>query len=189
MIRFLIGRDKNDYQINLIMKNALIIVDLQKYFINEFTKKVPDKIKDFLKNHNFDFVLFTKFINKENSSFVKILGWNKMFSSPETDIVPAFQRLINKENIFEKSTFSIFKSKKFLKFLIENKINRIFICGFDTDACILSSVFDGLDLGFDVKVIEDLCASHHGKKFHDYAIKILKRNSQKIVIQSSDIIT
>lgn len=48
------------------MKNAIVVIDVQEYFLNEVTNNVPTKIARFLeKNGNkFDFVLFFKFINK-----------------------------------------------------------------------------------------------------------------------------
>lgn len=45
------------------MKNALIIIDVQKYFLNKHTKHIPEKIAKFLeKNRDFNFVLFFKFV-------------------------------------------------------------------------------------------------------------------------------
>lgn len=45
-------------------KKALVIIDLQNYYINETTKHLPSKIKDYIESNNFEFVLFTKYINK-----------------------------------------------------------------------------------------------------------------------------
>jgi len=170
------------------MKNALLIVDVQKFFINKFTRDVPKKIASFIESGKFDFILFSRFINSENSNFVKFLNWQKMLSSPDIDIVPELEKFVTKENVFEKSSFSVFKSKNFLEFLKENKIKKLYICGFDTDGCVFSTVIEAFDLGFDVKILEDLCASHHGREYHQNAIKILERNARNILANSKKII-
>ena len=170
------------------MKNALLLVDVQNFFINKFTKDVPKKITDFLSNHKFDFILFFRFINSENSNFVKYLKWKKMFESPDIDIVPELKKFVTKDNVFTKLTFSVFKSEKFLNFLKENEIRKLYICGFDTDGCVLPTAIEAFDLGFDVKVLKDLCASHHGKQYHQNAIEILKRNAKALIINSKDVI-
>jgi len=169
------------------MKNALLIIDVQKFFINEFTKDIPKKIANFIKKHKFDFVLFFKFINSKDSNFVKLLNWQRMLSSPEIDYVPELKKFITKNNVFIKSTFSAFKLKKFLEFLKGNQIVKLYICGTDTNACVLSTAIEAFDLGFDVKVLEDLCASHSGKQYHKNAIEILKRNAN-LVTNSKEII-
>jgi nicotinamidase-related amidase len=175
-------RFRFNFEIN--MKDTLLIIDVQKFFINKFTKDIPKKIANFIESHKFDFVLFLKFVNSKNSGFVKYLNWRKMFSSPDTDIVPELKRFTTKRNIFEKTAFSAFKSKGFLQFLKENQIKRLYICGFDTDGCVFSTAIEAFDLGFDVKVIQDLCASHHGKEYHKNAIKLLKRNAKNLIINS-----
>ncbi len=168
------------------MKNALLIIDVQKFFINEFTKDIPKKIADFLETYKFDFVLFFKFVNSKDSNFVKFLNWQKMFSSPDIDIVPELEKFVTKGNVFDKLTFSAFKSEKFLKFLKENEIKELYICGFDTDGCVFSTVMEAFDLGFNVKVLQDLCASHHSKGYHKNAVEILKRNAGSLLANSAD---
>ena len=56
-------------------KSLLLIVDIQKNFINENTRFLLDKINNLLNINKFDVVAFTKFINDENSPFYKILNW------------------------------------------------------------------------------------------------------------------
>ncbi len=164
------------------MKTALIIVDVQNYFINEYTKELPLKIADYIDKNKFDYLLFTKFVNNKNSNFFKILNWKKCLGSPETDIVSVLQKFIKKNNVFDKSSYSIFKSKKLADFLKKNRITKLFICGIDTDACILASAFEGFDLGYQITILHDLCHSHYGKDLHDSAFKIIEKNLKEKVI-------
>jgi len=56
------------------MKNSLIVIDVQNYFVNEHTKSIPEKIAQFIDKNKFNFVLFTKFINREGSNYFKLLN-------------------------------------------------------------------------------------------------------------------
>lgn len=167
------------------MKNALVVVDVQEYFLNKYTKHLPQKIVDFVgKNKSrFDYVVFFKFQNRRNSNWSKILGWNEMFKDEKCKLAPKLNSLSSKGNIFiKKASFSIFRSVRFNKFLKEKKITNLFLCGLDTDACVYVSIFEAFERGYDVKVIENLCASHWGIKQHNEAIAAIKRNlSGKII--------
>jgi nicotinamidase-related amidase len=169
------------------MKNAILIVDTQKFFINKFTKDIPDKIANFLKEHTFDYIIFFKFIFSKDSSFAKFIKNPRLIHSEDTDIVPELEKFITKNNVFVKSTFSSFKSEKLLNFLKKNRIEKLYICGFDTNACVFATAIEAFDLGFDVKVIQDLCASHSGKKYHKDAVEMLKRNAKDILINRAQL--
>ncbi len=161
------------------MKTALIVIDVQKYFVNEETKNLPQRIGNFIEKSSFDYVLFTQLINSKDSNFVRLLNWNKCFKSPDIDIHPLLLRFITKGNLFQKTSFSIFKSRKLTEFLKKHNITKLLLCGIDTESCILASAFDAFDQGYDVRVLEDLSFSHSGRDFHDAAIKILNKNIQK----------
>jgi len=160
-------------------KNALIVIDVQNYFVNDNTKILPQKIAKFIENNKFDFVLFAKFVNKEDSNFFKILDWKECTSSPDTDIHSTLSKFVNKNNVFEKSTYSIFKSKKLAKFLKKNNITKLFLCGIDTDACVLASAYDGFDIGYNIEILKDLCLSHYGEKLNNSALNIIETHLQK----------
>lgn len=171
-------------------KKALLVIDVQSFFINSFTKHLPKKISKFIgKNRDkFNFILFFKFVNSKKSNWVKVLNWHKMFSSPEIDLVPEFNKFLTRNNVFEKTAFSCFKSKKFIDFSKKNKVKEFYICGLDTHACIYCTTMEAFELGFNVKVIKDLCAASHGDKYHKNSLEALKRNlTDKVLINSNDL--
>lgn len=155
---------------------ALVISDMQNGFIVEATKNLPLKIQNHLEAQKYDFVIFTKFINLENSNFVRKLKWNACKNSPEIDFVPELSELASKNHIFEKNTYSIFKSKEFVEFLSRNDISKLFFCGLDLDACILASAFEAFDLGFDFEILHDLSGSTAHIDMGDAAKAISDRN-------------
>lgn len=140
-------------------RTALIILDLQNCFIRDKTKSLPQKIKEHIESQKYDFIIFSKFINSESSNFIKKLNWNKCKTSPETDIVSELSEIAAKNYIFEKNTYSIFKSKEFIDFLSQNKISKLYFCGLDLDACVLASIFEAFDLGFDFEILYNLSSS------------------------------
>lgn len=160
-------------------KTALVVIDVQNYFVNDKTQELPEKIANYIEGNNFDFVLFTQFVNRKDSNFIKLLHWKKCFSAPDIDIDHRLKKFITKENLFTKTSYSIFKSSTFLKFLKKHNIKSILICGIDTDSCVLASAFDAFDLGYNVKVLKDLSDSHSGKDFHEVSMKIISKSIQK----------
>jgi len=156
-------------------KKALIIIDVQNYFVNELTKSLPEKIVRYINKTDYDFVVFTKFINKKGSNFFKLLNWEKMLSGNETEIHNSLIKFCNKKNVFTKTNYSIFKAKGLAEYLRKNKISLLYLCGIDTEACVLASAFEAFDLGFDVKIIKELCSSHSGKSLHNSALKIIEK--------------
>ena len=158
------------------MKNSLIVIDIQNYFVNEHTKSIPERIAQFIDKNKFDFVLFTKFLNREGSNYFKLLNWKKCLSSPDTDIHPALEKFVNENNLFEKASYSIFKSKKFVDFLRKNQITKLYLCGTDIDVCVLASAFDAFDLGYEIEVLIHLSASHSGERMNKAAQEIIKKS-------------
>lgn len=160
-------------------KKALVVIDVQKYYTNEHTAGLAQKIADHLKNGSYDFVLFAKFVNHKKSHVYLRFGWQKMFASPEIDICDELLPFVKANTVFEKDTYSVFKSEQFTKFLTEHGIDELIFCGVDTDACVLASAYEAFDLGFKVSVLNDLTASHRGQQFREYGLAIINRNIQK----------
>jgi nicotinamidase-related amidase len=159
-------------------KSALVIIDVQNYYMNGHTKDLPQKIAEFILGNNFDFIIFTKFVNNKNSSLSKLLNWKDCSASPEIDIAKDLLQFVQKDNIFEKSTYSIFKSKPLTKFLRKNIIKDLYFCGLDADACVLASAYEGFDLGLKVRVLEEITRSHCGNDFEESAMEIIYKNLQ-----------
>ncbi len=128
------------------MKTALIVIDVQNYFVSEDLKDLPSKIAKHIKETPYDFVIFTQFVNSENWYFYKH-GWRACLTSPDIDIHADIRASIKGNNIFQKTAYSAFKAKGFEEFLKENNITKLSLCGIDTDACVLASAYEAFDLG------------------------------------------
>ena len=170
------------------MKSVLAIIDVQKYFINEYTQPLPGKIARFLeKNANkFDHIIFFKFQNSHKANWFKIIGWENMVNEKETEIAPELAHFTTDALVFTKvGAFSIFRVNNFISLLKNEKIQMTYICGTDTDACIYVSVMEAFERGYEIKLIEDLTSTHHGSNYHKNAIDAIKKNlSEKVLITS-----
>ncbi|MBO5349316.1 MAG: isochorismatase family protein [Clostridia bacterium] len=67
-------------------------------------------------------------------------------------------------------------NKEFINYLSENRIEEVYICGFDADACVLKTAFDLFERNIKVYILQDYCMSSGGEEYHNAAIKVLKRS-------------
>ena len=113
------------------MNKLLLVIDVQRGFINENTKEVLTKIEEIVHKKKFEHIAFTRFINDIDSNWYKKLAYKGCMSKEEQEIV------IDTHNfkIFDKKIYSALNSE-IRVFIKENNINQIYLCGFDTDACV-----------------------------------------------------
>ena len=152
------------------MNNLLLIIDLQENFINNNTKNVPNSIKKLIDSNIANHIVFTKFINDDSSNFYKVLNYKGCMSEKDRNIV-----IDTKDyKIIEKRVYTAYNNE--LKLYINtNNIKTIYLCGIDTDACVLKTALDLFENNFDVKVIEDCSMSHSGIEYHISAINMLRK--------------
>ena len=141
---------------NNIQRSALIVVDMQKVFINDQTKKVLERIKTFLtrKDRLFSCVIGTQYVNNKNTACYQYEGWKECMEGVKKDKYTCY-------------------TEEFLKILKDNHINKVFFCGVNTGCCVLHSVLDCYENIIDCYVIEDLCGSTSGEHYHDISIDLL----------------
>ncbi len=153
------------------MNKMLVVIDLEKSFINENTIFVIDKINDLINSGKFDKIIFTKFVNFEDSLYVKVLNYRGCMTNEEKQIMIDTRNNI----VLEKSIYTIYSSE-FKSIVDSSNIDEIYLCGIDTECCVLKSAFDLFEKGYKVKVLKDYCASLHGEERHNRALDILRRN-------------
>ena len=152
------------------MNKLLLVIDVQKDFINENTNPILLKIEELVNSDNFKNVVFTRFINDVNSIWYKELNYKGCMNEEGRNIV-----IDTKDyKVIEKRIYTAYNDE--LKLYIDtNNIRTIYLCGIDTDACVLKTALDLFENNFDVKVIEDCSMSHSGIEYHNYAINMLKK--------------
>lgn len=154
------------------MRTALIIIDIQKGFINENTEHLVDKIVDFVKKNDLDLVIGTRYINNNCTACHIFEGWDDCWEGSESaELVPEIENIC--DEIIDKHTYSCW-SKEFKSILKKHGIEKLIFCGVNTGCCVLASVFDAYDELWDINVVESLCGSTSGSSSNKAGIQILR---------------
>ena len=152
--------------------DTIIVVDMQNGFmlnsdgrISESMSNIAERIRHILNRHHFKHRIFTTFRNiGDGGFFAEQLEWNKCQQAPETEIIDTLSEYPTVH--IRKTTYSAFRAPTLYNYLTRNNIKETYICGADTNVCVTSMLLDLADRNIRPIVIEDLCASHSGEKFH-----------------------
>jgi nicotinamidase-related amidase len=153
--------------------DLLLVIDVQKGFITDQTSHIPKLIQNLIVERNFEKVVFTQFVNTEGSFYESEIGWRGMYNAPDIDIVPELLPFVR--NIFVKHGYTSF-TKDLIVYLKQNSIRLIYMVGLETDACVLKSAIDALELGYRPIVLGNYCATTAGDIFHTFALDLLRKN-------------
>jgi nicotinamidase-related amidase len=134
--------------------NTLLLIDIQKeyntpgrpYFLNgiDTSLKYAKFMLDFARKNQWEII------------HVKHLQEGELFSKDKShsEFVEGFEPSAD-EKIFEKSNFSCFTSCNFTKYM-ENHINKnIYVAGYGSTMCCLSTIIEGYHRGFKMNFIQD----------------------------------
>ncbi len=160
------------------MKKALIVIDVQKYFLSKETKPVVRKIAQYLKDKAKDYtvIYFTIFKNDSESPLWQISEWRDCTNSPDTDICDELKEFTNRNNVFYKHILSAVKVQNILQGIKRNDVAEVHLCGFDTDCCVLATAYDLFDQKIKPVILENLTWSTSKEKLHKSAVKMIKRD-------------
>lgn len=157
------------------MSDALLVVDVQNGFINEFTRHIPARIVELIERERHSPVLFTRFVNVEGSPFRRILDWDDCAEPPDTEIARKVAPFAEEHRIFSKPGYAGLPDG-LAEYLRREKYERIVVVGIDTDMCVLKVAMDLFDLSIEPLVYVDCCASTAGLQAHLAGLAVLARN-------------
>lgn len=157
------------------MSQPLLVVDVQRGFINAFTQHIPARVKSLIKTGGYSPVLFTRFVNVTNSPYQRLLDWHACVSPPETDLVRELAPFAGEDDVFVKHGMTGMPDTLGER-LGREHYSAICIAGVDTDMCVLKTTMDIFDLGIEPIVLVDCCASTAGLQAHLAGLAILSRN-------------
>ena len=157
------------------MSEPLLIVDVQRGFINEFTHHIPQRIARAIARAHYTPLLFTRFINSQNGPYSRFLDWDGCNHEPDTNIVPELETFAEEDLIFSKSGLCGLPDS-LADYLSKHDIKRIFIVGIDTDMCVLKIAMDLFDISIEPIILTDCCASTAGLQAHLAGLAVLSRN-------------
>lgn len=149
---------------------ALIIIDVQRGFINPATAHVPARVETL--QGRYDTVIATRFINLEGSAHRRLIGWHR-FAPGSDDTALAFAPRSG-VRIVEKHAYSCLTAE--VRAMVDAAGDgEVHLCGIATDNCVLASAIALFEGGYTPVVLGDACASHAGADYHDWGLKILRR--------------
>lgn len=157
------------------MPNALIVVDVQNGFINDYTSQIPDRVVTLIESGDYDPILYTRFINKPEGPYPRFTGWDACMGPPETDLVDALAPYATPDVTFDKHGYAGIPEALEQR-LLGDGIERATIVGIDTDMCVLKVAMDAFDLNIEPLVLVDCCASTAGLQSHLAGLAVLARN-------------
>ncbi|MBQ8677390.1 MAG: cysteine hydrolase [Alphaproteobacteria bacterium] len=139
------------------MKKVLLIIDVQKSAVSK-----PEIAKNIEKlQYEYDVVFVSKFVNKD-SPLLNLLNWSG-YDDETLAFVPRDDAII-----YTKTGYSSYLSEM-------KQFDEVYICGFDTDACVYKTAMDLAEKGIRPIVLKDYCFSAN-QELHNMGIKLLERN-------------
>lgn len=156
------------------MTEPLIIVDVQLGFINEFTHHIPQRVAQLIQRDRYAPLIFTRFVNSADGPYKRFLNWHSCECEPETNIVPELEQAARLGLVFSKPGYGM--TDDLADYLVSQHIERVFIVGIDTDACVLKIAMDVFDIGIEPILFTDCCASTAGLQAHLAGLAVLSRN-------------
>lgn len=166
------------------MENLLLIIDMQEGFRYANTEAIlPNilKLKESFKGK----IVFSKFTNDKGSLFEKQLNWTNFQNKTDKKL---FSELQSSNNIeLEHNGYTVLNSN-LIRFIKDNKIEKVYLCGVYTNVSIIKTAMDLFDKNIKTFVIEDACNSLPGKNIQNAAIESLKRIlGKKQILLTNDI--
>jgi len=152
---------------------CLLLIDVQKGFISDNTEYVIPRIKTLIESRRFKHIVCTRFINYPDSPYVKYIGWRKfMADSDDTTIEQTVSDA--SERVFVKRTYSAL-TDEFLQYIRDNRIEKVYIAGIDTDCCVMMTAEDLFSHDIPFEVLTYYSASNGGTENHEAALRIMRR--------------
>lgn len=152
------------------MPAPLIIIDVQKGFVNDATRHLPDRVTDL--QAGYEHVIATRFVNPEGSAHRRLMGWTR-FAPDSRDAELAFAARAG-ALIIDKASYSG-NETELLERLQVTGATEVHLCGIATDNCVLAVAVALFEAGLRPVVLADYCASHAGVDYHEWGLRILRR--------------
>lgn len=152
------------------MTAPLIIIDVQKGFVNDATRHLPDRIQDL--QAGYESVIATRFVNPDGSAHRRLMGWTR-FAPDSADADLAFAAKTG-ALIIDKASYTGNETELLERLQVMGAAD-VHLCGIATDNCVLAIAVALFEAGLRPVVLADYCGSHAGAEHHDWGLKILRR--------------
>lgn len=152
------------------MKNFLLVIDIQRGFLNENTAEVKNKIDSLIRSNVFDCVIATVYRNYRGSPISSFMGWREMMTNEEQKLVGEAS---DADFFIYKTSYSAYSNELVNILTTENAgvmPECVFIAGVDTECCVLMTAAELFEKGIRPVVLADYCGSTGGTDSHNAGI-------------------
>ena len=170
--------------------SVLLVVDAQRGFVNSRSRHVVPVIADLVSRWQAagGATMFTRYYNFEGSPFERLVRWTAMRDGPATDITPELEQHAERSTaVLDKVTYTALTETG--RLLVEaHGWKDLFICGIDTECCVLTTAVDAFELGLTPWLVADACASTGGPESHEAGLLVARRSiGRRQVIDTADV--
>lgn len=158
-------------------KPVLVVVDVQNGFITEHSKPVVPVIADLVRRWKASHgdVVFTRYLNYSGSPFERLIGWTKMVDGSDTELVTELAPYVDRHTpVIDKYIYTLFTPEG-IHLVDERGWTDLYLCGIDTDSCVLKTAVDAFERDLTPWILKDACASHAGPEAHAAGLFIAGR--------------
>jgi nicotinamidase-related amidase len=159
------------------LKSVLVVIDVQNGFVTEHSEPVMPVIVNLIRHWQTvgGDVVFSRYLNYPGSPFERLMSWTRMAGGPETNLTAELMPFVGPHTpVVIKHTYTLF-TPEYVKLVTERGWTDLYLCGFDTDMCVLKTAVDAFERDLTPWVVEDACASHLGPEGHDAGLRVLRR--------------
>lgn len=156
--------------------SALVVVDAQNGFVTDASAHVIGAIRSLVQRWQAacGAVVFTRYFNYPSSPFERLIRWEKLQASPETDIVAELAPYAERAFVLDKKIYSLFTDEG-EALIHEHAWTDLYICGIATESCVLKTAVDAFERDLTPWLLKDASASHAGQAAHDAGILVAQR--------------
>lgn len=152
------------------MKECLLVIDVQKGFINASNEYILPLIENLLQNYHDGPIIATKYINND----VILEKWSDYHNlKEEKETAYAFDITKYADLVLKKNTYSAL-TVELKDYLTKAQIETVYLVGLSTDCCILKTALDLFEAKIRPVVVSKYCAASH-PEYHLEGLKLLKR--------------
>jgi len=109
---------------------------------------------------------------------------NQQYTQGLGETIGSLRALLGNTTVHEKRTFSCCQNPDVMKYLKDLALKRVIVAGVESHVCVLQSVLDLLDAGFEVMVCVDAIGSRKHKD-HEIALRRMEQEGAKLATTES----
>jgi nicotinamidase-related amidase len=151
------------------------VVDVQEGFLTPDTQGTVPRIIEHIRRTGqaYASIIATRFVNQPGSLYQAERDWHEMMPGPRTALVPGIRDMV--DVVIEKHGLAPARDE-LVPALRRRGVERVALCGFDTDQCVLATALLLWDAGIAPEILAPLCSSSGGPDIHEAGLAILRRS-------------